>query len=219
MKMNRRQMLSTLASAAIAPSIPVYAKNRRIERVGIQLFTLRKAMGLDAWATLAAVAAAGYAEVETAGTGNLSVSEFAAALKHTGLSAPAAHVPINLVMDNPDALLEQAQIIGYDYLVVPWLPPEMRTIEGYGQTIKALNKFGEQCQSEGLQLCYHNHDFEFESIDGEVVWDRLLRECDANLVQFELDLFWVTHAGADGAAYLAREPERYPLCHVKDRDA
>lgn len=222
---SRRRWLQQAGFAASALTLPgfgladAHAGKRRVERIGVQLYTLRAAMAKDAAATLAAVAAAGYAEVETAGTGSLTPAEFALALKRTGLTAPAAHVPINLVVDDPDSLLTLAQAVGHRYLVVPWIPPEMRTASGYAQLINALNTFGEQCAGEGLQLCYHNHDFEFERVDGEVAFDRLLRECDNDTVRFELDLFWVAHAGADGGAYLSASPERYPLCHVKDRDA
>jgi sugar phosphate isomerase/epimerase len=192
---------------------------RRIERVGVQLYTVRDLMAKDVAATLAAVAEAGYVEVETAGTGNLSAQQFVVALNNAGLSAPAAHVPLNLMADSPDLVLEAAQTIGYQYIVLPWLAPEHRNAAGYRQAIDVLNRFGDQCQQAGVQLCYHNHDFEFDTLDGEIVFDVMLRECDRQLVKFELDLFWAAHANADAAAYLKSDPLRFPLCHVKDRNA
>ncbi len=220
--MRRRDCLTLGAlslAACAAPSVPTAIPGRALQRIGVQLYTVRDEMMKDTVATLAAVAQAGYAEVETAGTGTLRPFEFAAALKNVGLTAPAAHVPINLVAEEPQSLLEVAQTVGYKYLVVPWLPPEMRTLEGYGDVADALNGFGEMCAEAGVKACYHNHDFEFQAVDGIVPFDFLLKQTDPSLVHFELDLFWVTHAGADGAAYLAAQPQRYPLCHVKDRDA
>jgi len=219
--LNRRACLKTLTigTAALAAPHLLAAQHRRVERVGLQLFTVRDQMAKGVPATLAAVAAAGYREVETAGTGDLTAVQFAQALKDAGLTAPAAHVPINVLQEQPEELLNTAQIIGYRYLVVPWLPPEMRTDEGYKLTIDSLNQFGERSAAEGIQTCYHNHDFEFEMAGGARPFDVMLANCDRNLVHFELDLFWAAHAGVDAAAYLRADPRRYPLCHVKDRTA
>ncbi len=219
MKISRRNSLALLGLLAGATALPARATQHRIERAGVQLYTLRNAMALDAAATLAAVAAAGYSEVELAGTGNLNAEQFAQAFRNTALTAPSAHVPYDLIRDQPEELLAMAQVIGCKYLVLPWLSPELRNLRGYAAAIDLLNHFGDQCFKSGVQLCYHNHDFEFERCDGEVAYDRLLRECDRERVKFELDLYWVTHAGADGAAYLRADPERYPLCHVKDSSA
>lgn len=219
MNLTRRSSLAVLGLLGGAMALPVRASQRRIERIGVQLYTLRAALALDSAATLAAVAAAGYSEVEIAGTGNLKPEQFAEALRNTALTAPSAHVPYELMRDQPEELLAMAQVIGCKYLVLPWLSPELRNASGYAAAIDLLNRFGERCQKSGVQLCYHNHDFEFKPTDGEVAYDRLLRECDRDRVKFELDLYWVTHAGANGAAYLRADPERYPLCHVKDRSS
>ncbi|MBM4205352.1 MAG: sugar phosphate isomerase/epimerase [Gammaproteobacteria bacterium] len=222
MNLSRRHWLQTAALVSGVTLLPIqaaHASTRRVERPGVQLYTLREAMMRDAAATLAAVAAAGYAEVELAGTGNLDAAQFAQALRSSGLSAPAAHVPLDAIRNQPDQLLEQAKVIGCTYLVLPWIAPDLRNTAGYTAVIETLNRFGGQCEKAGVQLAYHNHDFEFARVDGEIAYDRLLRECDRELVKFELDLYWVTHAGADGAAYLSATPERFPLCHVKDRSA
>ncbi len=219
MMISRRNSLAILGLLAGATALPVRATQRRVERAGVQLYTLREAMAQDATATLAAVAAAGYNEVELAGTGNLSADQFAQALRNSALTAPAAHVPYDLIRNEPENLLAMSETVGCRYLVLPWLSPELRNHKGLATTIDLLNHFGDQCRKSGVQLCYHNHDFEFQRVDGEIAFDRLLRECDRDLVKFELDLYWVTHAGADGTAYLRADPERFPLCHVKDRNA
>jgi len=79
-----------------------------------------------------------------------------------------------------------------------------------------LNGFGATCAEHGIQLAYHNHDFEFAPIGGVVPYDLLLERCDAKLVKFEMDLFWAVKAGVDSAAYFHAHPGRFPLCHVKD---
>lgn len=218
--MKRRDCLTTIAlmgiAACTAPLSPL--PQRTLQRIGVQLFTLRESMAKDVPATLTAVAAAGYDEVETAGTGNMTPQAFAHALADSGLTAPSAHVPLNLLHEQPEELLESAETIGYRYLVVPWLPPEMRTLDGYLRVADLLNRFGEQSAAHGIQTCYHNHDFEFEALGDQNGMQLLLDACDPRLVKFELDLYWTEHAGIDPAAYLAARPGRFPLCHVKDRD-
>lgn len=93
MNLTRRSSLAVLGLLGGAMALPVRASQHRIERIGVQLYTLRAAMALDTAATLAAVAAAGYSEVEIAGTGNLKREQFAEALRNTALTAPSAHVP------------------------------------------------------------------------------------------------------------------------------
>ena len=212
-------MLSAAACAGPGALNPRRQKEQRVEKMGVQLYTLREEMARDVPATLAAVAEAGYAEVETAGTGHLTPAQFAAALADAGLEAPSAHIPINVLNEQPDSALELASTIGYRYLVVPWLPPELRTLDGFKATAETLNRFGEQSARAGIQTAYHNHDFEFADIEGQQPFQLLLDACDPELVKFELDLYWSTHAGVDTAALLSNAPERFPLCHVKDRTA
>jgi len=221
MTIRRRDCLTLFGLAAGIGMAPMLSAStpRKIERIGLQLYTVRDAMAKDVAATLATVAKAGYLEVETAGTGSLSAEQFSIALANTGLTAPSAHVMLKQMAEQPDELLALAETIGYQYLVLPWLAPEQRSASGYAQVIDTLNRFGERCTRAGVQLCYHNHDFEFQTIGGELPYNLLLRECDSKFVRFELDLFWAVHAGVDPITYLRADPERFPLCHVKDRNA
>jgi len=129
-------------------------------------------------------------------------------------------VPLTAVESEPDSLIGAAATLGHEYLVVPWLSEEQRdSLDKYRYLADMLNTFGEQCAAAGLQLAYHNHDFEFVPMDGVVPYDLLLERCDVNLVKFELDLFWATKAKADPVAYFDAWPGRFPLCHVKDMTA
>jgi len=222
--MNRRNMLRTVGLSALAvsalPSLLSAAGGRRVERIGVQLYTVRDVLAADPPGTLDAVASMGYVEVETAGYAGLTPQEFAAALRNAGLNAPSAHIPLTDVEAAPDRLLEAAAAVGHRYLVVPWLDPALRgSIDDYARVAEALNTFGEACADQGIQLGYHNHDFEFAPIDGVVPYDVLLERCDRNLVQFEMDLFWAAKAGADTVGYFHAWPGRFPMCHVKDMTA
>ena len=221
LRMNRRSLLRTVSYSALAvsglPGISFAAGERRVERVGVQLYTVRDLMAADPAGTLDAVAGMGYVEVETAGYAGLTPADFAAALKNAGLAAPSAHIPLTDVESAPERLLEAAAVVGHRYLVVPWLAPELReTTDGYARVADVLNGFGATCAEQGIQLAYHNHDFEFAPIDGVVPYDLLLERCDAKLVKFEMDLFWAVKAGVDSAAYFHAWPGRFPMCHVKD---
>ena len=221
MQISRREALKWLGlSGAVFGSAPLLAASGHpLGNIGLQLYTVRDQMAQDVERTLAAVAMAGYSEVETAGTGNLSADQFATALGKYGLSAPAAHIPITAIEQQPEQLLQTAQTIGYRYLVVPWLPQQLRNHDGYARTAQTMNRFGRQCAAQGIQLAYHNHDFEFERLGEQTAFDFLLTNCDRDLVKFELDLFWAAHAGVDAAQILSDDPQRFPLCHVKDRNA
>lgn len=215
--MDRRRTVALFGSVAVLglAGRSQGSAARSVERVGLQLYTVRKLLARDVSGTLAAVAAAGYAEVETAGYANLPPAKFAAALKSAGLEAPSAHLRLQ-DLDAPGAL-ESAALLGHRHLVIP--VPDFRasgSIEDYRALADRLNAAGARCAGAGIQLAYHNHDFEFAARDGVRPFDVLLARCDPGLVKFELDLYWATKAGADPAALLRSAPQRFPLCHVKD---
>jgi sugar phosphate isomerase/epimerase len=222
--MNRRRLLgwigATAGAAMIPPALAGDVGGRRVERIGLQLYTVRELLADDVPGTLAAVAAAGYTEVETAGYADLEPGAFAAALQQAGLTAPSAHVPLKRIESAPSQLLEEAAMLGHRYLVLPFLMPWQRlSLDAYRDVADTLNAFGEQCAAAGIRLAYHNHDFEFEPIDGQRPYDLLLERCDPARVCFELDLYWASKAGADPAGLLRAAPQRFRLCHVKDMDA
>jgi sugar phosphate isomerase/epimerase len=193
---------------------------RRIERVGLQLYTVRELLGKDVPGTLAAIAEAGYAEVETAGYAGMPAAAFAGVLNDAGLAAPSAHVPLDDIESRPEGLIEDAHVLGHRFLVLPWLSGDLRaSLDSYRRVADTLNRFGEQCAAADIRVAYHNHDFEFAPLDGTVPYDLLIERCDPGLVGFELDLFWAARAGADAEAYFRASPGRFPLCHVKDMAA
>lgn len=231
--MNRRTFLRSSAATALGGAYLVGADGARaggfrksgnrpaaaLDRIGVQLYTVRSLMQNDVPGTLEKVAAIGYDEVEFAGYYNHSPAEIKALIDDLGLTSPAVHVAYNLLKDDLDNVLEAAQVIGHEYVICPWLAPPQRTMEGYKEHVALFNQVGEKCKAAGVQFAYHNHDFEFESTDGQVHFDYLLTETDPELVKIELDLFWIMFAGQDPMAYFERYPGRFALCHVKDMAA
>ena len=192
------------------------APGRALDRIGVQLYTVRSLMEKDVAGTLEQVAAVGYDEVEFAGYYGHRPAEVREMLDGLGLTAPAVHVGLGILHDDLDATLEAAQAIGHEYLVCPWLPVNERSIDHYKAHAAFFNEVGARCKEAGIQFAYHNHEFEFDVTDGQVPYDVLLDETDADLVQMELDLFWIAKGGHDALAYFERNPGRFPLCHVKD---
>ena len=188
-----------------------------LERIGVQLYTVRSLMESDFEGTLRQVAAIGYDEVEFAGYFGRGPAEVKALLAEVGLRAPACHVSLDTLRGDLAATLDAARTVGHDYVVCPWLAPEERgSAAGYRALAGLFNEVGAACREAGLRFAYHNHEFEFENVDGQVPMDLLIEGTDSSLVHFEIDLFWITKGGRDPLAYFARYPGRFPLCHVKD---
>jgi sugar phosphate isomerase/epimerase len=221
--LDRRSFFKISAAAVgAAYGLPKAARARTLDRIGLQLYTVRSLMEWDFAGTLKEVADAGYAEVEFAGYFGNEPQKVRDIVAELGLDPVAAHLPREAFESNLDETLAMAKVIGHRYLVLPWLDPAERTPAGYAGLAALCNEAGKACQSAGLTFGYHNHEFEFDSLEaadgGKKGFDILLEETDPDLVTFEMDLFWIEKGGADPLAYFDRYPGRFALCHVKDMD-
>ncbi len=203
------------ASGSMAGEVAIPAS--RLDRIGVQLYTLREAMAEDVSGTLANVAEIGFDEVEFAGYFDHTPAQIRALLDQNGLTSPATHISLQASQENLAEVIEAARTIGHRYVIVAYLlPPDRQSLDDYRRWANHFNEVGAACRDAGLQFAYHNHDFEFENFDGTLPYDLLLERTDAGLVQMELDLFWIAKAGHDPLAYFDAHPGRFPLCHVKD---
>jgi sugar phosphate isomerase/epimerase len=227
--MDRRAFLGTVTAATLLSNRLSWAfAEHKIEKIGVQLYTVRDAMETSFDATVAKVAAIGYKEVELAGFAQASdgaVSywhtaphDVRAILGQHGLVAPSAHVTYkSLEPESFAKVIEASKTIGHSYIVMPWIEEEDRKQPDiWKKAAAAFNQAGETCKKAGIQFAYHNHWFEFLPVDGKLPYDMLLAECDPHLVKMELDLCWITAAGKDPVDYFHRYPGRFPLVHVKD---
>ena len=221
--MNRRDFLKTSTGAALGglfmnelQASATFSGKKSLDKIGVQLYSVRDLMKQDFAGTLEKVAQIGYKEVEFAGYFDNKPDQVKKLLERLGLKAPAVHVSIDALRDKLDATIATAKTIGHQYLVCPWLAPPERTLDKYKEHAALFNKAGAACQKAGIQFAYHNHDFEFEAQDGTIPYDLLLAETDPKLVQMELDLFWIRKGGYQAQAYFEKYPGRFPLCHVKD---
>lgn len=200
---------------------------------GLALYTLRDDMGKDVEGTLEEVAKAGYQNIEAAGYKDgkfygMSPEDFKKLAESKGLKLISSHQG-SATLENIDTEIADVKAAGFKYFVIPVPPMGHFKFNNETQTmgmdpdldfmVDFLNTVGEKCTEAGLQLLYHNHDFEFkENENGVVPIEYFLEKTDAKHVNFQMDLYWVTKAGADPVAYFEEFPGRFKLWHVKDMD-
>ena len=214
--------------------------------VGIQLFTFFNTIDADVQGTLKKIAEIGYKEIESAfsrkgGYYGMKPNEFATMLKDLGLSWKSHHVlgapvkmppdykpptstdgkPITIpqmknLRDNYQEIVDEVAAAGIPYLVCANTP--IGSVEEVKQSLDTLNKASEASKKAGITLAYHNHDKEFTSLDGKVIYDIFLEETNPETLKMELDLCWVTAAGVDPVSLFTKHPGRFPLWHAKDYD-
>jgi sugar phosphate isomerase/epimerase len=184
--------------------------------LGLQLYTVRDLMAEDVAATLALVAEVGYLEVEFAGYFDRAPAEIRRLLDDAGLAAPSSHIGYDQFATGVDAVIEQAKAVGHEFVIVPWIDEQQRTLDDWRRHAENFNRWGEACAQAGLKFGYHNHEFEFVETEGRIPYDLLLEETEPELVAMELDLAWARAGNADPVACFERWPGRFPLCHIKD---
>jgi sugar phosphate isomerase/epimerase len=161
------------------------------------------------------IAAAGYAHVETYGPFHDDPSATRRLLDARGLTAKSAHIDLETLESEPSRAPDIAATLGLDFVVAPYLPEARRptTIDGWKAFGSRLSRVGEKLSAHGVRFAWHNHDFEFAALpDGSLPIEHLLGDA----LLWEADLAWVTRAGADPFAWIARYGGRIPLVHVKD---
>ena len=192
---------------------------KKLRGIGLQLYTVRDEMKKDVAATLAHVAKIGYKEVELAGLFDKTPAEFRKLLDDNGLRAPSAHIGIG----SPDEwakALDSAKTLGCEYVTVPWIDEKQRqSIDDYKKIADGFNKAAEQAKAAGLRFAYHNHDFELKPTNGQIPLDVLYASTDPKLVNFEMDIYWMVHGGADPLAFLKKHSGRIVMVHAKDATA
>lgn len=214
---------------------------------GLQLFTFFNIIDDDVQGTLKKIAGIGYKEIESAfskkgGYYGMKPKEFASYISSIGMSWKSHHVlgapfklpagakmptgadgkpltipPMRNLRDNMQELVDEIAEAGIPFLVCANTPIE--TLDEVKNSIEVLNKTGEACKKAGVQFAYHNHDQEFHQVQGQMPYQMMLSQLDADKVKFELDLAWATKGGADPVELFQQHPGRFPLWHVKDIDA
>jgi sugar phosphate isomerase/epimerase len=235
MNNSRRTFIKTsalaVAGAALLPDV-LFASRKKIERLGIQLYSVREAMGKDPVGSLKKIADMGYFHVEHANYVNrkfytYSAKEFKKVLSDAGLLMPSGHTVMtahdwdtatNDFTDKWKYTIEDAAEVGQRYVISPWLDDNLRTdMDGLKRFMEQFNKCGELCKSHGMSFGYHNHNFEFSTKIGDgTLYDFILANTDPKLVLQQMDIGNMLGAGGIALDLLKKYPGRFELMHVKD---
>ena len=231
--MNSRRTFIKQAGLAVAGAaiLPYYACSPATAKsVGIQLYTLRDLLPKDVKRVIQKVAQIGYKKVETygytleSGFWGIDAKSFKALLDDNGLKAPSGHFGLDEYIKTGDKeilkpLIAGAAALNMEYFTCPYLSEDLRTnLDDYKKVAARLNEAANLCKESGIVMAYHNHDFEFVKYGDSTGYDILLAETDKNLVQFEMDLYWVVRSGNDPVALFEKHPGRFVMWHVKDMD-
>jgi len=225
MSINRRDFLRNSSFAAVGLSLPFLSKANfldaaagfKIPNFGIQLWTVKEDMMADAKGTLAKMAGFGFKEIESYegpqgmfwGMGHKGFKSY---IDDLGMKIVSSHCD-NLT--DFDKKSEQAAAIGMQYLICPHKGPQ-KSLDNYKAFADEFNVSGKIAKKHGIRFAYHNHDYSFIPMDGQMPQDVMMQGTDPSLVDFEMDIYWVNYANQDPIAWLKKYPNRFKLCHVKD---
>jgi sugar phosphate isomerase/epimerase len=236
-----------LGTIALPRNAAAFFSGVKNHTVGLQLFTLFNIMDDDVKGNLQKVADIGFKDIESAfskkgGYYGMSVKEFKSMLNGLGMNWRSHHVlgapfkmppgakmpngpdgkplvipPMRNLRDNTQELVDEAAAGGVKFLVCANTP--INTADDIKASTDVLNKAGELCKKTGIGFAYHNHDAEFNTIEGIVPYEYFLKQTSADTVKMELDLAWAIKGGKDPVELFKQNPGRFPLWHVKDLDA
>ena len=186
-------------------------------KFGIQLWTVKEALAKDPLGVLKHLSNCGYKQIESFEGANgmfwgMKNTEFKKQLGDMEMNMIASHCDINKDFERKAG---EASEIGMKYLICPHIGAQ-KSIDDYKRFADQFNKCGEIANKNGIRFAYHNHDYSFKAMAGGMPQDVMMNATDANLVDFEMDIYWVVAAGADPITYLKKYPNRFKLCHVKD---
>jgi sugar phosphate isomerase/epimerase len=215
--LTRRNFLGVLGATTAGAALPIRdawaaGKPAWPRPIGLELYTVRDRFAKDPAGTLKKVAAAGYREVE------IGPGAKPAALKEdlhaAGLTAPTGYFNAPKSLEDWKKSVGQAHDYGLQYIVIGDNP--VLDAAAWRRRAEFFNKCGEVSKQAGIQFCYHAHFHEFAKVDDTTGYDIMLKECSPKLLKMEMDIFWVTYAGADPLHYWQLYPGRFPLLHIKD---
>lgn len=235
MNTSRRKFIKTSAVAVVGAAVlpkMLLAREKKIERLGVQLYSVRDAMSKDPAGSLKKLADMGYKHVEHANYINrkfygYSAQDFKKLLDDLGLNMISGHVVMqasdwddskNDFTDKWKYTVADAAEAGQRYLVSPWLDEALRNdLDKLKKFMDQFNKCGELCKSHGLSFGYHNHNFEFKTKIGDgTLYDYILANTDPALVLQQMDIGNMLGAGGIALDLIKKYPGRFELMHVKD---
>lgn len=229
--MNRKDFLALSSLGFLGISCGISKPNPVTKALAIQLYTVRHSISKNLEETFERLAKLGFTEFEIYGYNGTffgkTAKEFGQILKNHGLKVISSHHRTGItdggdgtLLKNWEKTLEDLNFIGAKYAVCSYLPEAERSLENYRKLPEVLENAGRISKQDGIQLAYHNHDFEFLKMDEKKnFYDFILENTSSDLVKMELDLYWISKAGLNPLVYFQKYPKRFPLWHVKDMKA
>lgn len=231
----RRNFLQLAAAVSVAIGAPsVRSATKARYPLGLQLYTVRDPMAKDAVGTLTRVAELGYRNLETYGFDPATLKyydrpavELKKILDDLGLKTTTGHYDLHAYLAQPaaamtayvDRCIQGALALNQQYITWAWLDPKSRDLDSFKLVAQRLNLIGAQAAKAGLEVAYHNHDFEFTPQGGTTGYDIIMQETDPAIVKLQLDLYWVAHASTRTPHELfEKQPGRFVMWHLKDMD-
>jgi len=185
--------------------------------LGLQLYSVRAQMATNVPGTLDEVKGWGFKYVELAGTYHMTPAAFKAQLDAHGLTAVSGHFAFDRWRDDPEAVLKEAEVEGLQYVGCAWIPHQGAFDEVVArQAIAVFNKAGALAAEHHKTFFYHTHGYEFQPFENGTLFDLLVKETNPDQVKFEMDIFWIAHAGQNPVTLLEKYPGRWDLMHLKD---
>lgn len=184
-------------------------------KIGLQLYSIRDEMEKDMARALQAVKEMGYDYVEFAGYFGKEAKQVRELLDRLGLKCVSVHQNPTLFFEEGQKAIDYLKEIGAEYCAIPWYAVEHYRNE-WDKTIQSFSELGKSLKENGIQLLYHNHDFEFQTIGDEIILDKIYRTVPAEYLQPELDMCWVKYAGYEPVDYLEKYAGRIDIVHIKD---
>lgn len=229
-KMNTNKILLLLI--AVLGGLFILPACNQKKDIHLQLYSLRDDIKADYSATIDSVVKFGYTGVEAAGYNDgkfygMSPADFKKSIEDAGLVLLSSHasrpLPDSVQATNWDEIwawwdtaIQAHKETGMKYLVAPWMPTP-KTLADLQTYCDYYNQIGEKCNAAGLRFGYHNHSFEFKEVEGELMYDYMLKNTDPSKVFFQMDVFWVVEGGKDPVDYFNNYPGRFELLHIKDK--
>jgi sugar phosphate isomerase/epimerase len=221
MSVSRRKFLQTtglFTAAGLLSRNDLFAGTSKLKNYGIQLWSVKNALAKDPQDVLKQLASFGYTQVESFEGGKgmfwgMTAADFKKYMDDLGMKIISSHCNIEKDFEQKAA---DAASIGMKYLICPYKGPQ-KSIDDFKKIADEFNQKGDICKKNGIRFAYHNHDYSFVPVDGQVPEEVMLANTNADTVDFEMDIYWVVTAGADPVAYMKKYKNRFRLGHVKDR--
>jgi len=226
--MQRRTFIKTAGMVMVAMSLPEMLQAQQAKGK-LPSFGIITGNTAGDWVknspreALREIARLGYKDLEFGGDFGMGISELKKFLKEVRLN-PLIGPTSMQAMDNMEQLkkdIEHCKLLGKKFIVCywPWTDDgRNKNLDDWKRVAEKLNKGGEVCKKNGLQLLYHNHDIEFIPVEGKIPFDTLMANLDKKYVNIQLDLYWITKGGQSAVEFIRKYPGRYPVFHVKDMD-